>query len=81
MTTQAFKIGDSVLVLDDDFSGEIISISKNTITILTEDGFELDFNTKELVKQEVDNTFAKHIFKNESFQDVVSEKEAKKQNN
>ncbi|MFD2824738.1 DNA mismatch repair protein MutS [Lacinutrix iliipiscaria] len=78
MTARIFKKGDSVLVLDDDFSGKVISISGNTITILTDDGFELDFDAKELVKQEVQQSFSKHIFKNESIQSVVSEKEIKR---
>ena len=74
----SFKVGDFVFVLDDDLSGEITSISNGVITILTEDGFELDFNNKELIKQEKSNPLNQNIFKNSSFQNVVSEKESKK---
>jgi len=70
-----FKIGDFVSVLDDDLVGNVSSIVDDIITILTTDGFELDFSSQELVKQEESSSFKKHIFKNESLQDVVSEKE------
>ncbi|WP_339632737.1 Smr/MutS family protein [Bizionia echini] len=46
---KTFKIGDSVAVLDDDFSGVVTKIANNQITIKTSDGFELDFEPKELV--------------------------------
>jgi len=74
----SFKVGDFVFVLDDDLSGEITSISNGVITILTEDGFELDFNNKELIKEEKSNALKQNVFKNDSFHDVVSEKESKK---
>ena len=73
-----FNTGDFVFVLDDDLSGEIINISNDSITILTEEGFELDFNSNELVKQEKTNALRQNIFKNNSIQSVVSEKESKK---
>ena len=50
-----FKIGDSVLVLDEDLSGIIKKIDGNSISIETEDGFLLDFKTDELVKNKSDN--------------------------
>jgi len=78
MKRTIFKIGDSVLVLDDDLSGHITAIDRDTITILTHDGFELNFNNRELVKLENQSTFSKDIFKNASLQRVVSEKESKK---
>ncbi|HIB37402.1 Smr/MutS family protein [Mesonia sp.] len=46
-----FQIGDWVEVLDDNISGEIKKIySQEYITIETEDGFELQFKSEELVK-------------------------------
>jgi hypothetical protein len=78
MKTQIFKIGDYVSVLDDVLYGQIISVSKDSATILTQDGFELDFYKKELVKQDDNKSFIKHIFKNDSIHAVVSEKEVKK---
>lgn len=44
-----FKVGDAVAVLDDDLSGIITKITTASITIETPDGFELDFEPKELV--------------------------------
>lgn len=43
------KIGDKVLVLDDSIHGIVKNVSGLVITVLTEDGFEMDFNTNELV--------------------------------
>ncbi len=44
-----FKKGDTVAVLDDDLSGIVTKVSNNLITIETPEGFELDFESKELV--------------------------------
>ncbi|MGY0392267.1 Smr/MutS family protein [Bizionia sp. KMM 8389] len=44
-----FKVGDKVAVLDDDLSGVVTKISGVLITIETLDGFELDFESHELV--------------------------------
>lgn len=44
-----FKIGDTVAVLDDDLAGIVTKIKTNLVTIETPDGFELDFEPKELV--------------------------------
>ncbi|EGV43896.1 DNA mismatch repair protein MutS [Bizionia argentinensis JUB59] len=44
-----FKVGDAVAVLDDDLSGIITKIKGENITIETPDGFELDFEPRELV--------------------------------
>ena len=45
-----FKVGDSVLVLDEDMSGTIKNISGEIITIESEDGFDLQFSASELIK-------------------------------
>ena len=52
-----FKLGDHVLVLDEDLSGSIVKIVKDIISIETKDGFLLDFQSHELVKHKSDNTF------------------------
>ena len=39
----AFKVGDSVLVLDEDLSGVIKQIHEDVISIETKDGFLLNF--------------------------------------
>ncbi len=43
------KIGDMVSVIDDDFSGTIISIENSIVTLQTEDGFEMQYPKNELV--------------------------------
>ena len=45
-----FIINDSVAVLDDDLSGIIINIDGSDITVATSTGFDLIFNSSELVK-------------------------------
>lgn len=44
------QVGDKVSVLDEDISGEVIAVSKDEAVITSEDGFELSFPIKELVK-------------------------------
>ncbi|MBM1106660.1 Smr/MutS family protein [Aurantibacter crassamenti] len=45
-----FQLGDKVEVLDDTICGVVISIDENEITIESDEGFELSFSAKELVK-------------------------------
>ena len=45
-----FIIGDEVSVLDDSFSGKVKGFRKDKIVIETQEGFELDFDEKELIK-------------------------------
>lgn len=73
-----FKIGDSVLVLDEDLSGVIKKISGDSITIETEDGFSLDFNTSELVKNKSEKTLKSELFSHDNISAVISEKEEPK---
>jgi dsDNA-specific endonuclease/ATPase MutS2 len=47
---KAFKVGDTVSVLDDDLSGRITKIQGDIITIETDDGFNLDFEKYEVVR-------------------------------
>lgn len=44
-----FKKGQQVAVLDDDMIGHVVKVNGTTITIETADGFELDFDSHELV--------------------------------
>ncbi|WP_346881455.1 Smr/MutS family protein [uncultured Algibacter sp.] len=71
----AFKLGDYVLVLDEDLSGIIKKIDKHTISIETDDGFLIDFQDKELVKKEKKQSIKNQLFANSSINDVVLEKE------
>jgi len=48
-----FTIGDKVIFKKDDLKGEIIRInSLYKVTVLTDDGFEMNISTKDLVKVE-----------------------------
>ena len=44
-----FAKGDKVSVLDDAINGVVVKVNGKTITIETEEGFDLDFNEKELI--------------------------------
>ncbi len=48
--TKKIRIGDTVETLDDNISGTVTNISGDIITVLTEEGFELQYNSNELVK-------------------------------
>jgi hypothetical protein len=45
-----FEINDTVAVLDDDLSGIITNIEGSEVTVATTNGFELKFQSNELVK-------------------------------
>src|SRR5690606_10614720 len=70
------KIGDKVAVLDDVLSGEITRIEYNIITIKTDEGFELDFERRELVL--LDNSISKRDLAIMDAQQVLLQKEEKK---
>lgn len=70
-----FNIGDTVLVLDEDLSGVVKEINGDMITIETEDGFELQFQTKDLIKYKKQGDLKKAVFLNTSMDSVISEKE------
>ena len=74
----SFKVGDFVLVLDEDLSGEIKQISGNSISIETEDGFLLKFQSHELVKAHRKESLKSEVFLHTNLNEVVSEKEAPK---
>ena len=46
----SFNVGDFVEVLDEDLSGEVIFVKNNQVIIQTDDDFELEFDTSQLVK-------------------------------
>lgn len=70
-----FKLGDTVLVLDEDLSGVVKAISKSVVTIETVDGFLLDFHPTELIKNNSDKHLKSEIFSHDSANVVISEKE------
>lgn len=45
-----FDIGDKVSVLDEAINGVVLSVKNNEVTIETEDGFTMNFLSKELIK-------------------------------
>lgn len=71
-----FNKGDKVTVLDDAINGIVLAIKGDEITIETEDGFELDFKTKELLKIGESNLLKK--VSNHSISQIVQDKEIPK---
>lgn len=72
-----FAIGDNVSVLDDAINGVVLKVNKNVITIETEDGFELDFNEKELILITSSGDLLQNIAKT-NFTAIAKEKEIPK---
>ncbi len=72
-----FKIGDSVTVLDDSFNGKVKGFKNGGVIIETEEGFELEFDAKELVKI-TDTSALKGLFGKQNIQAVLKEKELPK---
>lgn len=71
----AFKLGDFVLVLDEDLSGVVKQIKGNSISIETEDGFLLDFKNDELIIQKPNKSLKFELFSHDNIDAVISEKE------
>jgi len=76
-----FEINDTVSVLDDDLSGIITNIEGSEITVATTNGFELKFESNELVKIKDPRMMSRSLFSNKSLESVLSEKETKKRQN
>lgn len=70
------KKGDKVSVLDDAISGVVTAVKGNTITIETNDGFELDFLKKELIV--MDGSISRRELARMDVSSVISEKSTKK---
>jgi hypothetical protein len=51
--TKKFKIGDRVEALDNNIEGKILKIENENYIILSNDGFEMPFNEKELILKKV----------------------------
>ena len=71
----AFKVGDSVLVLDEDLSGVIKQIHEDVISIETKDGFLLNFKRNEIILNRSSKGFKQELFSNSNANEVISEKE------
>jgi dsDNA-specific endonuclease/ATPase MutS2 len=58
-----FRIGDRVLVLDDEFGGVVAFAKAEQITILTDDGIEISYHQRELI---LDRSFkVSHVVRKE----------------
>lgn len=76
-----FKINDAVAVLDDDLSGTVLNIEGSEITVATSTGFDLVFDSSELVKIKENLMGAHSLFSNISLESVLYDKETKKRKN
>lgn len=72
----SFKIGDTVLVLDEDISGVVTKIDQDLVSIESKDGFILEFSAHELLKINPKDSLKSELFSSQSAQHVISEKEA-----
>ena len=70
------KKGDKVSVLDDAISGVVTALNGDEVTIMTSDGFELDFSKNELIV--IDGSISKRELAQMDFNSIVSEKNYKK---
>jgi hypothetical protein len=68
--------GDKVLVLDDDLSGTVSIVRGNLVSILTNDGFEMEFERSELVL--LGDSLTTRDFIPDDFSEVLSEKSVEK---
>lgn len=71
---KSFTKGDKVSVLDDNMTGIVEAVSGTTVSVLTEDGFVLDFSENELIKIEKENL----AVSSQEVQSVIAEKEVPK---
>ena len=70
------KIGDKVSVLDDAISGVVTAIKGSQVTIMTTDGFDLDFSKNELIV--LDGSLSKRELAQMDIAEIMSEKQYKK---
>ena len=71
----SFEIGDKVSVLDEDLTGFVKKIFGQTVTIETDEGFDLDFEVYELIQIKSPTNLQKEAFSNLSAYEVAKEKE------
>ena len=75
---ELFQIGDSVEVLDEKLSGEVVAVSNSEITIESEDGFMMKYAPNELVKISESNSIRVTNFE---VAQIKAEKESTKRKN
>jgi len=74
----SLKAGDYVDVLDENLSGEVIFVKNNIVTIQTEDGFELEFETSQVIKTQSLKLLRTSVFTEETLLKISSDKNPKK---
>lgn len=67
------KVNDKINVLDDDIAGVIVSIKNDIVTILSDEGFEMDFIASQIVV--IDNSLSQNVFTNELPSNIINQKE------
>ena len=70
------KKGDRVSVLDDAISGVVTAVAGEKVSILTTDGFEMDFEKRELIV--IDGSISKREMAQMDLYGILSEKQEKK---
>lgn len=70
------KIGDKVFVMDDAISGTVMAIENTTVSVLTTDGFEMQFQKNELIV--MDGSVSKKEFSKMDISQILSEKQMQK---
>lgn len=71
----SLKKGDRVIVLDEDLTGVVCDISKDSLLIETDDGFKLSFSLSEVIKE---MPLTSNVFEGKSMSTILNEKEATK---
>ena len=67
------KIGNTVMVIDDNVEGTIVCIENNTVVVQTLDGFQITYEKKELVVLE--NPISSQEFSVDNISEVLKNKE------
>ena len=71
-----FHKGDKVTVLDDAIDGVVLAVNQDKITIETNDGFELTFNARELLK--ISGHDLNFIMGTQNLDEIIKQKEIPK---
>lgn len=70
------KKGDKVSVLDDAISGVVMAVNGDGVSVMTLDGFEMDFQKSELIV--IDGSLSKKELAKMDIETILSEKSQKK---
>jgi len=76
-----FKVGQRVMVLDENLEGTVINVSGGLVSIETQDGFLLEYRNDELVLSANESTLHTQTFKNSGIKKVLLEKAQPKRKN